>query len=69
MTPDEDEEEWEMGEICGDRRRQNGFIELLVKWKSGRETWELYNDVAKNEKAALDEYERLHGQVVVDSTV
>jgi hypothetical protein len=69
MVPDEDGEEWEMGEICGDRRRQNGFIELLVRWKSGRETWELYNDVAKNERAALDEYERLHGRVVVDSTV
>jgi hypothetical protein len=67
MVPDQDGEEWEVDKICGDRRAHNGVLELLVKWKSGRETWERYNDVAQNEREALDEYERLHGRVIVDS--
>ena len=38
--------------------------ELLVKWKGGEETWEPYENMAETE--ALDEYERLHGQVGVN---
>jgi hypothetical protein len=49
-------------EICGDRRRDDGGLELLVKWK---ETWVPYENVAETE--ALDEYERLHGQVTMDT--
>lgn len=40
-------------------------LELLVKWKDGAETWEPYENVAETE--ALDEYERLHGQVGIDT--
>lgn len=67
MYPGEEGEEWELKEICGHRRADDGVLELLVKWKSGRETWELYEDVAQAETEALDEYERLHGQVTVDT--
>ena len=56
------DEEWEVEEICGDRRLDDGGLELLVKWKGGEETWEPYENVAEAE--ALDEYERLHGRVV-----
>jgi hypothetical protein len=59
---DSGEEEWEVEEICGDRRRDDGDLELLVKWK---ETWVPYENVAETE--ALDEYERLHGQVTMDT--
>jgi hypothetical protein len=58
------EEEWEVEEICGDRRRDD-VLELLVKWKGGEETWEPYKNVAETE--ALDKYERLHGRVTVDT--
>jgi hypothetical protein len=56
--------EWEVEEICGRRTQDDGAVELLVKWKGGEETWEPYENVAETE--ALDEYERLHGQVIVD---
>ena len=56
------EEEWEVEKIWGDRRLDDGGLELLVKWKGGEETWEPYKNVAETE--ALDEYETLHGQVV-----
>ncbi len=59
------EEEWEVEEICGVRRLEDGGLELLVKWKSGEETWEPYENVAETE--ALDEYERLYGWVTVDT--
>ena len=58
------EEEWEMEEICGDRKLDDGGMEMLVKWRGGEETWEPYENVA--ETVALDEYERLHGIVTVD---
>ncbi len=51
-------------EICGDRRLDDGGLELLVKWKGGEETWESYENVTEAE--ALDEYERHHGRVGVD---
>jgi len=35
-----------------------------VRWKSGEEIWELYENVA--ETKALDEYERRYGGVGVD---
>jgi hypothetical protein len=57
-------EEWEVEEICGDRRGHNGGLQLLVKWKGGEERWESYENVA--ETKALDEYERPHGPVGVD---
>jgi hypothetical protein len=59
------EEEWEVEEICGDRTRDDGDLELLVRWKGGEETWEPYENVAETE--ALDKYERLHGPVTVDT--
>jgi len=46
------EEEWEVEEICGDRRLDDGGLELLVKWKGGEEIWEPYENVAEME--ALD---------------
>ncbi|KAK4100767.1 hypothetical protein N658DRAFT_559285 [Parathielavia hyrcaniae] len=61
--PSEDGEEWEVDRVCCHRRAGDGILEVLVKWKSGRETWELHSDVALNEAEALDEYERLHGRV------
>ncbi|KAK4248945.1 hypothetical protein C7999DRAFT_30635 [Corynascus novoguineensis] len=63
---EEKEEKWEVKEICGDRRGDDGIPELLVKRKSGKKTWELYEDVAQTEPEALDEYKRLHGQVPGD---
>ena len=65
VSDDGGEEEWEVEEICGVRRLEDGGLELLVKWKSGEETWEPYENVAETE--ALDEYERLHGRVTVDT--
>ena len=59
------EEEWEVEAICKKNRRDDGGWELLVKWKGGEETWEPYENVAETE--ALDEYERLHGPVTVDT--
>ncbi len=56
-------EEWEVEEICGKNRRDDGGWELHVKWKGGEETWEPYDYVAETE--ALDEYERLYGPVTV----
>ncbi|KAK4232876.1 hypothetical protein C8A03DRAFT_39470 [Achaetomium macrosporum] len=35
-----EEEEWEVEEICGDKKLDDGGVELLVKWKGGEETWE-----------------------------
>ena len=67
MVPGENGEKWEMDEVCGDRRADNGVLELLVKWKSGRETWELYEDVAQTEPEALAVYKRSHGSVVEDA--
>lgn len=40
---------WEPEKICVNRRAQDGILEVLVKWKSGRETWEIYEDVAKSD--------------------
>ncbi|KAH7010861.1 uncharacterized protein B0I36DRAFT_257062 [Microdochium trichocladiopsis] len=57
--------EWEVEEIGGDRKRDDGGLELLVRWKGGEETWEPYENMA--ETKALDEYERLHGRVIVDT--
>ena len=54
-----------MEEICGKNRRDDGGWELLVTWKGGEETWEPYENMAETE--ALDEYERLHGRVIVDT--
>ncbi|KAL2024960.1 hypothetical protein VTK56DRAFT_3659 [Thermocarpiscus australiensis] len=59
-----EEEEWEVEEICGDRKLDDGGVELLVKWKGGEETWEPYDNLAETE--ALDRYECLHGQVSAD---
>jgi hypothetical protein len=67
ILPAEEGEAWEVEEICGDRRGDDGVLELLVKWKSGKETWELYEDVAQTEPEALGEYERLCGQGTGDS--
>lgn len=62
---DSGEEEWGVEEICGHRRRDDGGLELLVKWEGGEETWQPYENVA--EVQALDKYERLHGRVTVDT--
>jgi hypothetical protein len=55
------------GLISGDRKLDDGSLELLVRWKGGEETWEPYENVAETE--ALDRYERLHGRVGVDTCV
>ena len=34
-------EEWELQKVCGKRRADDGVLELFVKWKIGRETWEM----------------------------
>jgi hypothetical protein len=60
-------EEWEVEEICGKNRRDDGGWKLLVKWKGEEETWEPYENMA--ETKALDEYERLHGRVIVEALV
>jgi hypothetical protein len=65
VSGDGKEEEWEVEEICGDRRLDDGGLELLVKWKGGKETWEPYENVVETE--ALDQYERRHGTVTVDT--
>jgi phosphoribulokinase len=36
-----------------------------VRWGDGEETWEPYENMA--ETKGLDEYERLHGRVIVDT--
>jgi len=59
----DDGETWEPQEICGDRRAEDGVLEVLVKWKSGKETWEMYDDMAKSEPELVDGYECLHGKV------
>jgi hypothetical protein len=59
------EEEWEVEEICGYRRLEDGSVQLLVRWEGGEETWEPYKNVA--ETKALDTYERRHGQVSADT--
>ena len=59
------EEWWEVEEICRKNRRDDGSWELLVRWKGGEETWEPYENVAETE--ALDEYERLHGTLTLDT--
>ena len=43
------EEEFPVEEICGDRRLDDGGVELLVKCKGGEETWEPYENVAETE--------------------
>ena len=43
-----------------------------MKWKSDRETWEMYDDVANVDREAVDKYERLSGQDnvgTVESTI
>jgi hypothetical protein len=66
-APFDEGEEWELKEVCGHRRAGDGFWEVLVKWKSGRKpTWEDYEDVARTDPESLDEYERVHGKVIVD---
>jgi hypothetical protein len=52
-------------EICGKSRRDDGDLELLVRWTGGEETWEPYENMAETE--VLDKYERLHGPVTVDT--
>jgi hypothetical protein len=51
--------------ICGHRGLPGGSVELLVNWEDGEETWEPYENMT--ETKALDEYERLHGRVTVDT--
>ena len=51
----DDGETWEPEKIRGNRRAQDGILEVLVKWKSGRETWEMYDDLAKSEPELVDE--------------
>lgn len=62
LAEDEEDEAWEPDEVCGDRIADDGFPELRVRWKSGRETWEDYEDVAKTMPEALAEYKRRCGQ-------
>jgi hypothetical protein len=62
VVGDDGEEEWEVEEICGDRRLDDGGLALFVKWKGGEKTWEPYKNVAETE--AFEEYERLHGRLV-----
>ncbi len=57
----EEGEDWELQEVCGKRTADDGVLELLVKWKSGRETWEMYSDVANVEREAVDEFEQRSG--------
>ncbi len=59
------DKEWVVEEICGKRTRDDGALELLVKWEGGEKTWEPDENMA--ETKALDEYERLHGRVIVDT--
>lgn len=56
------EEEWEVEAMCRHRTRDDGDLELLVRWTGGEETWEPYENMAENmaETQALDEYEHLH---------
>jgi hypothetical protein len=67
MAPEKDEEEWEVEEVCGHRTADDGVLEVRVRWKSRRETWELYGDVAQSEREALEEYECVHGRVTGDA--
>ncbi|KAG7285847.1 hypothetical protein NEMBOFW57_008141 [Staphylotrichum longicolle] len=46
------EEEFPVEEICGDRKLDDGGLELLVRWKSGEETWEPYENVAETKALA-----------------
>lgn len=63
---EDDGEPWEVDEVCGGRRAVDGDLEVLVKWKSGREsTWELYDDLARADPEPLAEYERLHGKLTL----
>jgi hypothetical protein len=64
VVGDDGKEEFEVEEICDDRRLYNRGPELLVKWKGGEETWEPYENVAETE--ALEVYERRHGRVEED---
>lgn len=66
-VPGEDGGQWEVRELCDHKTADDGVLEVLVKWKSGKETWELYEDVAQSETEALAEYERLHGRVTGDT--
>ena len=67
-APFEEWEERELEEVCGHRRAGDGFLEVLVKWKIGREpTWEVYEDVSRTDPEALEDYERVHGKVIVDT--
>lgn len=58
-------EEWEVEEICGKNRRDDGGWELLVKWRGEEKIWEPYENMV--ETKALDEYESLYGRVIVDT--
>jgi hypothetical protein len=58
------EEEWDVEAICRYRTRDDGDLELLVRWTGGEEIWELYENVVETE--ALDEYERLYGRITID---
>ncbi|KAH6842964.1 hypothetical protein B0I37DRAFT_383308 [Chaetomium sp. MPI-CAGE-AT-0009] len=62
VVGDAGEEEWELEEICDDRKLDDGSVELLVNWKGRDETWEPYGNVAETE--ALDDHEHLYGQLV-----
>ncbi len=55
---EDDDETWEAQEVCGERIVDDGILEMLVRWKSGRETWEPYEDVAKTLPELLAEYKR-----------
>jgi hypothetical protein len=63
-VPGEEWEEWEVKEVCGHRTADDGVLEVLVRWMSGKETWELCEDVAQSEAEAFDGYERVHGWVI-----
>ncbi|RYP31679.1 hypothetical protein DL767_005592 [Monosporascus sp. MG133] len=59
-------EEWKVEEICGRRTLDDGGVELHVEWEDGSKTWEPY-DENLTQLEALDEYERIHGPVTVDT--
>lgn len=62
---DSGEEEWEVEGILSHGGLDDGGLELLVRWKGGEETWDPYENVEEAE--ALDEYERLHGMLTIDT--
>ncbi len=64
-SDDGGQEEFEVEEICGNRKLDYGGREMVVKWRGREKTWEPYENVA--EMVALDEYDCLYGTVVVDT--